>query len=101
MLIPEISTAFINSNPTNSIEIPSEKQINFKRFYDKAFLSHKKQRLSFNKKAGQDLLDEAANALKNAIVVHDELESYYISAMDFDGINSLAEKIIEEINTEY
>lgn len=101
LLIPEISTAFINSNPINSIELASEKQINFKRFYDKTFLYHKKQRLSFNKKAGQDLLDEAANALKNAIVVHDELESYYISAMDFDGINSLAEKIVDEINAEY
>ncbi|MFA5657909.1 MAG: ATPase [Oscillospiraceae bacterium] len=97
MLIPEISTAFINSSPINGILLPDADIINFKRFYDKGFLAHKKQRLSFNRKASQDLTAEAAAALKNAKSIHDEIEKYYIEAMDFIGINALTDKLIGEI----
>ncbi len=99
MLIPEISTAFINSGPINGITLPDSDIINFRRFYDKGFLFHKKQRLLFNKKAAQELLEEAAAALKNAKKVHDDIEECYIHAMNFDSINSLTNNLISEISS--
>jgi len=101
LLVPQLGVAFISSNPMNEIEIPSSKPINFLRFYDKAFISEKKQRLSFNKKACDDLLAEASGALFKSKEVHDEIENFYINAMDFVGVNSLVDKLIEEIKREY
>ena len=43
------------------------------------------------------MLSGAVDALKKAKAVHDELEAFYIEAMDFDAMNEYSEKIIGEI----
>lgn len=101
LLIPELKTAFISSNQINDNEIEDAKSINFDRFYDKTMLSQKKQRLSFNKKACEDLIGEAVHALSVAKDVHDDIEKYYICAMNFDKVNETAEKFIKEISSNY
>lgn len=101
LIIPELKTAFISSNPINNNVIENAKAINFQRFYDKTVLSQKKQRLSFNKKACDDLTSEAVLALSNAKDIHDDIEKYYISAMNFDKVNSLTEKLINTIKKKY
>ena len=73
-LIPELKTAFISSTPINNSTIENAQVINFQRFYDKSILAQKKQRLSFNKKACDDLICEAVQALLNAKSVHDDIE---------------------------
>ena len=44
-----------------------------------------------------NLSDEAADSMKKAKEIHDILEEYYISAVDFDKINKLTDKLIKEI----
>ena len=91
--IPELSISFISSNPINRTA-PAEKIfVNFDRFYDKQMLFVRKNRLKFNKAAANDLVDEAVTALKNAKAAHDELEKFYIDAVDF----SKAEKIYKTL----
>lgn len=101
LLIPELGIAFISSNPMNDISIEGAKPINFQRFYDKTSISLKKQRVLFNKKACADLLLEAQSSLENAQAVHDGIESYYINVMDFNGINQITDKLIDEISSKY
>ena len=45
----------------------------------------------------RELSQTAGSAMNDAKAVHDELESYYIKAMDFDGISRVAENIAAEI----
>ncbi|MGN0598349.1 MAG: ATPase [Oscillospiraceae bacterium] len=87
--IPELSLSFISSNPINKTSPSENIYVNFNRFYDKQMLYARKNRLKFNKAAATDLVDEAVTALKNAKAAHDELEKFYIEAVDF----SKAEKI--------
>lgn len=101
ILIPQLKIALISSNPINSIMIENSKPINFMRFYDKNFLRHKKQRLLFNKKTCSDLLNEASDSLYHAKEIHDNIEAFYIDCMDFDGINNLTEKLMDEIDSLY
>ncbi len=101
LIIPELSIAFISSNPINGIELSSPKIINFQRFYDKDIISQKKQRLFFNKKACDDLLDEAASSLKNAKTVKKKLEGYYSNAINYDKIDKITEDLIMEIRVKY
>jgi hypothetical protein len=42
-------------------------------------------------------LDRGIRYLKEAKKIHDELEEYYISSMDFNSINDLKEKTLQRI----
>ena len=77
----------------------NENVINFMRFYHKDKLSAKKQRISFDKKASLELAEEAAESLETALKIHDELEKYYINAIDFDRLNDMSENFIKMLKT--
>ncbi len=101
LLIPALKTAFISSNPINNNTIDNAKPINYLRFYNSSQISQKKQRLAFNKKACDDLLEEAVSVLNNANVIHRKIEDYYILAMDFDKVEQLTQKLIKQIKNKY
>ena len=53
--------------------------------------------MKFNKKITDTFVDEAILLLEKARSVHDELESYYITAMDFNKVNEIFENLKIEI----
>ena len=59
-----------------------EKAINMGRFYDKKKISALKTRLRLDKVTASDLAEEVYSGIKKAKKVHDEIEKYYIAAMD-------------------
>lgn len=95
LLIPELSLAFVREQTIKNI-MPVRK-IHSRRFMDAVELKNHKYRMSFNKKAATDLQNEAVKLLKQAKETHDTLESYYISAMNFDGVNEETKKLIKKI----
>ena len=97
ILIPELSLGFITTNKITKLSAPPAKLIHHRRFIDKDALRHRKARISFNKKAASQLLLEAARLIKEAKSIHDEIESYYIKAMDFDALHALCDKTISNI----
>lgn len=97
IVVPQLGLIFITGNFFNSLNADNENIINFSRFYSKDVINAKKQRIAFNKKASAELAEEAKISLENALKVHDILESYYISALDFDGLNNKTKKIVNEI----
>ena len=54
------------------------------------------QKIKFNKKVIKELLCTACETLAGAKAVHDELESYYINAMDFDKLNLYCEDFAKQ-----
>ncbi len=94
MIIPEIETAFVSGNSCDSL---GGTKINSMRFYDKDILRDKHKRLMFDEGIVKELTDEMISALTTAKEIHDELESYYIKAMDFDKVNLTCEKLIARI----
>lgn len=97
VMIPKLKTAFVASTPLNLYYSEKAVKVNMQRFYDKDSLGLKKKRLKMNKSACAKLLEEATQTLASAKSVHDEIEKYYISAMDFSGVDSYSEKIISDI----
>ena len=73
------------------------RRIHARRFLYTISLKEKQNRLSFNQNASEELLREAVSVLTSAKSVHDELEGYYISAMDFTRVGALTQKIYNEI----
>lgn len=95
--IPELSLSFISSNPINKTAPDENIYVNFNRFYDKQILFARKNRLKFNRSAANDLVDEAVTALKKAKAAHDELEKFYIEAVDFAKAEEIFKTLCKKI----
>lgn len=97
LLIPSLNTAFFSSNRFHPWENDKCKTINCRRFYNEELLKDHRARLLFDKKAKDELLTEAVSHLEKAKAIHDDLEKYYIDAMDFEKMNKDIDVLINKI----
>ncbi len=97
VIIPQLRIGYFTSDLRTDLRLYSTKNINASRFIDKDKLSVYKNRISFNLKTAVKLENEAINIIQKAKSVHDELEKYYIQAMDFDKLNDITDALIKRI----
>lgn len=97
IIVPELSLGIFTSNRYHTFQSETAKSVQCSRFLIKSEMRLHKNRLSFTKKAYNEMISEALLRLKEAKAIHDELEKYYISAMDFDALGEHSEKLISEI----
>lgn len=88
---------FFTSDSKSGFKNYATRNINAKRLIDDSILNAYKNRVNFNAKIAEDFLDESVKILSKAKSVHDELEKYYISAMDFEKVNQITNRMIDEI----
>lgn len=100
IIVPELDLFFTSGSFFNGQKPDSESIINFLRFYDRERFDIKKQRMNFNKKAVLELADEAASSLNTALKIHDELERYYINAIDFGKLGEMTENLLDRIEND-
>lgn len=74
-----------------------EKPINMDRFLDKTALSKEKGKLRFINRVTKAILEEARLSMAESRLAHSALEAIYTPAMDFDRVNRLTDRLIEEI----
>ena len=96
ILVPELGTAFVTENRLFDLG-GDERRIHSRRFTDAGKLRDIKQRLLFRRRLARELVEAACETLALAKAAHDELEKYYIAAMDFDRIPPFAAGLAEEI----
>lgn len=99
LFIPQLSLGFMTSNRFHDFTeaIDPYRIVNSCRFSDQEKLKAGKKRVTFNRKAAAQMLDQASALLREAKKLHDELETYYIAATDFEKVNALSDKIIAKI----
>lgn len=95
IIIPELSVAFATENAYMHFKADT-RRIHARRFVSSQKLHLSRERMKFNKKAFRQLMLAAADTLKRAKSVHDRLESFYISAMDFEMLTQFAQKFTDE-----
>lgn len=96
IIIPECSVAFVRRHTAYG-GIGASRTIHARRFLDNDLVSRQRQKLSFNKKAADEMISEAVASLRQAKKIHDELEKIYISAMDFEKLDEIKKKTLEMI----
>lgn len=96
IIVPECSLAFVRKHCACQIE--GTKTIHAKRFVDADRLKESKQRLTFNRKIRDELILQAVSSLKTAKEIHDKLESYYVTNMDFGKIKQIQEDFLKNID---
>ena len=97
LLIPELSLGVFTSNRFHPFRYEGVRSVQCARFFSKNELHSHKNRLSFTRKAQNEMVAEAVSRLKDAKRLHDELEAYYIDAMDFDAVSEAAQKLTASI----
>ena len=97
IILPEERIGLFTSNSAQSFKTLAYKNINTSRFVNRDIMAAHKQRLIFNRKVSAEMLSEAIKLLEKAKKVHDDLEAYYIKAMNFDELNAFTDKLIEGI----
>ncbi|MGI5893776.1 MAG: hypothetical protein ACOX6P_04195 [Candidatus Merdivicinus sp.] len=98
LLIPELGLAFVTGSraiPLESIPEPY-RVISFSRFTDMEALSRRKQRLRFNRRAADEILDAAVRSLRRAKNIHDRIEEAYGKAVDFEAVQEISALTIEK-----
>lgn len=96
IIIPELSLGFATENAYTHFKTET-RRIHARRFVSQKKLHLSNERMKFNKKATKQLLLSAAETLANAKSVHDELESYYIGAMDFARLTEFTHRFTNDI----
>lgn len=97
LIFPDLSLGFYTSNRYHPDDFGNAKHIDCKRFLNTDILSRHKNRIAFNNRSKDELLCEALNNLSKAKSVHDELEKYYINAMDFTSLAQFSDNFIQQI----
>lgn len=99
LLLPERSFAILTQNTRLHWQsaLPVVKTLSFKKFLDGEIISANKNKLALSKKMCKALFDEVSALLAREKVLHDELEQYYVDAMDFDRLNEQTEQLIKQL----
>ncbi len=97
LLIPSLSAGYFTSNGYHAYDGVPDVAVDCGRFFDADVLRRHKNRIAFDRRAAQEMLDEAVGKLSNAKKIHDGLERYYVEAMDFDRLNAAGERLIARI----
>ena len=96
ILIPELSLAFVTENEFIKFDTGA-RRVHARRFTDKNAAKKYRGRILFNRRVSRELLLGAAAAVKSAKAAHDELEKFYIDAMDFNALSRFAMKTASKI----
>ena len=90
ILIPSLRLAFLTDNRWHPVRLSGVQAVRCTRFVDRENLSGFRARLRFNDRAASELIDQAVALMAQAKNCHDELETYYRAAVDFDQVNAVA-----------
>lgn len=100
ILIPSLGLAFLTDNSWHSIQFPGQQTVRCTRFVDGANLSGYRARLRFNRRAAEELIQQAVALMAQAKTCHDELETYYRTAVDFDAVEAATHRCARELGLE-
>lgn len=95
LLIPKLNLAFSVSNKYHSFE--DGDVVDFNEFASKYMLETYREERAFSQNQVDALINHAVESIQKAKKYHDELEQYYIPAMDFEKIDMLFEKTMQEV----
>ncbi len=97
LMVPELRLGFVTANRWHPFDFENGRTIHARRFTDLEKLSVRKQRISFNRRATQELTDAAASVLQQAKETDTELEKLYRAATDFEKVDEYMKTAVKGI----
>ena len=97
LLLPELHLALIAA-PHPPAELPAPTVIRMQRFYRQDALHAHRTLMRFCSKTASAVTAQTVSLLAEALRIHDELESYYITALDPEWLDQKATELAAKIN---
>lgn len=97
LIIPSERLAFTVTNKFHKRENNIYRNVHTGRFCDAALLSLCKEKIAFNHKAIDEIINESVLIMKQAKEVHDRLEALYGKHIKFDEVNEITAEVIAQI----
>ena len=90
LFVPGLELGFFTANAAHRPTLAADRVVRARRFTDPDGLRRQKKRLAANRKAAAQLVEAAGRLLGEAKQLHDQLEGYYLQAMDFAQADQVA-----------
>lgn len=97
LLIPERSTAFLTSSHYHRYTGTAFRHIHMRRFLDPDLIRLRRPRISFNRRASRQLIDESILLLSDARASYDMIQSCYTEATDSDALTRRADAMLQRL----
>jgi chloramphenicol 3-O-phosphotransferase len=99
VVIPYLRTAVLDGSPPHLIEPrrPGDRVIDLMEFADKAVLEQQQAELAEKQRQFEEAVQAAVGEIAEAKRLHDQLETFYIEAMDFDELDAVRERMINKV----
>ncbi|MGL6174117.1 MAG: hypothetical protein ACRC1P_05860 [Cellulosilyticaceae bacterium] len=97
IIIPELDIAITCSNYFHKAKVFPTNIYDFSTCLSQPMLKELQTELDRDKKLMLDLFDKGIALISTAHKLHDVLETYYISAINFSGVDTIFDSTIEEI----
>ena len=97
VIIEELSLAFVSENAFHAFSGEAVRRINLERYVSEETRRQNRRKIRFDLSLYRSLIGRAAEYIKEAKSLHDELEEIYTDAMDFKKVNTLRRTLISEI----
>ncbi len=94
LLLPHTGTAFVVSDARCMVDFPVYRRIHATRFYT---ADDDRQKRSFCRRAADEMLRGAADAMTDAAKAHKQLERIIGAATDWDAVNGMGKRLVERI----
>jgi Predicted nucleotide kinase len=103
VLIPKINAALVNT--TGPFHISPDKidkslvkgTVNFNDFLDQTLLNKYKSDIDDAKQRFYSLIEKAVGHISKSKAEHDNMETFYVSSMDFDKVQEIRKEILNRI----
>lgn len=95
ILIPETSTSVVTENEISQCSFVG-KEYNIEDFCNSSILLKNKEEIDFDKNTFYELTDKALALISEAHRIHDDLEAYYIKALDLNVLDNIYNEIINK-----
>lgn len=97
LIVPSLRLAVVTSNPWHPMHFAGQRTIHAARFLDGSRLAAVRGVLRFQKRIADQLIARACRTQAEAKNVHDSLESYYVRATDFVGVDAIRQSVEAEL----
>lgn len=96
IFIPELSVCILTNNEINEASFNGI-EYNLVDYTKQNSNSSKSDEIEYDKTLFYDLMNKAISLINKAHLLHDDLEAFYIKAMDFNMADNLYDKVIRKI----
>ena len=97
LAVPEAGLALTVLNGAQTLQTPPDRTVHMRRFFAPEFLREHRNYLAFQSELQQSLRSRNHELLRQAKKIHDEMERYYIAAMDFDALKKETDRLLEQL----